>query len=73
MLDGVTGPERRLAAAVLARAVRDAEAGDVLARRWLEGSPEAGLLLGAVGLEQDRARAYVERLDPAPQGALPGL
>jgi hypothetical protein len=71
--DSVTGPERRLAAAVLERAVRDAQAGDALARRWLERSPEAGALLDVLGLHRDRARAFVDRLDPPPQAALPGL
>jgi hypothetical protein len=73
MLDNVTAPERRIAAAVLERAVRDAQAGDPLARRWLERSPEAGALLDAVGLHRDRARRWIEELDPPPQAALPGL
>jgi hypothetical protein len=66
-------PERRLAAAIVELAVRDAVAGDALARRWLEGSPEAGALLDALGLHRDRARRWIEDLDPAPQAALPGF
>jgi len=73
MLDNVTGPERRIAAAILELAVRDALAGDALARRWLERSPQAGALLDAVGLHRDLAIRWIEDLDPPPQAALPGL
>ena len=73
MFDDVTAPERRIAAAVLERAVRDAVAGDAIARRWLERSPEADALLAGLGLHQDRARTWIGRLDPPPQAALPGI
>ncbi len=73
MIDGVTGPERRLAVAILARAVRDAEAGDALTRQWLERSPLAWALLEGLGLHRDRAQRWLEALDPAAQDALPGI
>lgn len=73
MIDGVTGPERRLAAAILARAAKDAEAGDAIARRWLERSPQARALLEGLGLHRDQARRWIEDLAPPAQDALPGI
>jgi hypothetical protein len=51
-----------LTAAILARAVRDALAGDALARVWLISSPWAGDLLDGLGLDRDAARAWVREL-----------
>lgn len=69
-------PERRLMAAILARAVRDARDNDgyaAEARRWLLESDYAERLLDAFGIHRDRAAAWVDGLDHLRQEMLPDL
>jgi hypothetical protein len=67
--------ERRLAAAILKRAVLDARSSNgraAHARRWLVGD-DAGLLFDALGLHPDRVAGWLEELAPAAQDVLPGM
>jgi hypothetical protein len=71
----MTTPERRLAAAIVARAVRDARDGNgqaAEARRWLR-SEYARNLLDGLDIHPDRASRWLSNLDPAMQRMLPGL
>jgi hypothetical protein len=57
---------KRLAAAVLARAVRDARRSNrhsAEARAWLARDPLAGDLLNYVGFDQEQARQWVTSLE----------
>lgn len=59
-------PYRRLAAALLLRALRDAQAGDAHsaeARAWLLGDPVAESLCGEFGIEPGAVRAVVAKLE----------
>ncbi len=70
-----TYPERRLAAAILKRAVKDARDGNghsAEARRWLQ-SERAGVMMDALGIHSDRAAAFIDELEPVNQGLLPGI
>lgn len=64
---------RRLAAAVIYRAVLDARSGNghaAGARRWLTSDPWAGELLGSLGLDRRRVADWVNGLEPLTQLAL---
>lgn len=64
----------RLACAILARAVKDAQSSNghsAGARRWLVCDPLAGDLLDALGYDRQVVAAWVGSLDPLPQLALP--
>lgn len=67
--------ERRLAAAILKQAIRDASSGNghsIEARRWLE-SDYARNLFDALGIHFEIAKKWMETLAPPPQPALPGM
>jgi hypothetical protein len=58
---------RRLACAILVRAVLDARSGNgssAEARAWLEHDPLAGDLLDGLGLNRHCVRRWVQGLDP---------
>ena len=64
---------RRLAAAILKRAVLDAQSSNgraAAARRWLLSDPWAGDLLDNLGLDRQRALAWVGNLPEVAQLAL---
>lgn len=64
---------RRLACAILARAVFDARSGNgssAEARLWLMCDPLAGFLLDSLGYDRQRVRRWVEGLEPVAQPAL---
>jgi hypothetical protein len=64
---------RRLACAIVARAVRDAQAGNgssAEARRWLVADPLAGFLFDSLGYDRQRVRRWVLELEPLEQPAL---
>ena len=69
-----TGGYRRLAAAIIARAVKDAQSGNghsAEARSWLLASPLAAYLLDVVEVDPGVVRQWVRELDPLHQPALP--
>jgi hypothetical protein len=58
---------RRLACAILARAVFDARSGNgssAEARSWLMYDPLAGFLLDSLGYDRGKVRWWVQGLDP---------
>lgn len=64
---------RRLAAAILARALLDARSGNghsAEARAWLERDPLAGDLLAGLGYDREKVCRWVQRLEPLEQPAL---
>jgi hypothetical protein len=66
---------RRLPAAILKRAVRDAISANghsATACCWLV-SDDADLLLSALAIDGDAVAAWLETLEPVKQCALPGL
>lgn len=66
-------PHRRLAAAIILRAIRDARSGNghaAEARRWLASDPLAADLLDALDIRRERVTAWVEGLGPVLQPAL---
>jgi hypothetical protein len=68
-------PERRLAAAILARAVRDVRDGNghsVEARRWLR-SDYARNLFDALGIHPGVANEWIETQAAPAQIGLPGI
>jgi hypothetical protein len=68
-------PERRLVAAILKRAVKDARDGNghsAEARRWLR-SERAGVFLDALGIRSDQVAGFLAGLEPVQQTQLPGL
>jgi hypothetical protein len=68
-------PWRRLAAAVILRAVHDAEAGNgeaAEARAWLR-SGECAAMLDALDIDVGRAGAWVRSQGPVMQMELPGI
>jgi hypothetical protein len=70
----VYDPHRRLAAAIVLRAVRDARSSNgyaAEARRWLLSDPLAADLLDYLDLGQSKLTAWVEGLEPLRQPALP--
>jgi hypothetical protein len=61
---------RRLAVAILRRAVLDAQSSNgraAAARRWLLSDPWAGDLLEGLGLDKRRVLAWVGELEPLQQ------
>jgi hypothetical protein len=68
------GAWRRLAAAIIARAVKDAQLGNgysAEARSWLLSSPLAAYLLDIVEVNRDMVHQWVRELEPLHQPALP--
>jgi hypothetical protein len=64
---------RRLAAAILARAVLDARNGNghaAEARLWLVCDPLAGFLFDGLGYDRGKVRRWVQNLEPIQQPAL---
>jgi hypothetical protein len=64
---------RRLACAILARAVLDAQSGNghaAEARLWLEHGPLADFLLDGLGYDREKVRQWVQGLEPVEQPAL---
>jgi hypothetical protein len=73
MTDVITFAYRRLACAILYRAVLDARSGNgqaAWARRWLARDPWAGDLLDALGYDRRVVRQWVQELKPLEQPAL---
>jgi hypothetical protein len=73
-MSGTEANWRRLAAAIVKRAVLDARSGNgaaAEARRWLASDPRAGCLLDAMDISQERVTAWVSELPPVAQSALP--
>jgi hypothetical protein len=69
-----SGAWRRLAAAIIARAVKDARSGNgyaAEARSWLLSSPLAAYLLDVVEVDRGRVYRWVCELEPLYQPALP--
>jgi len=67
---------RRLAAAVLRQAVRDAQSDNgtaTEARAWLAESSGCADLCDLIGLDRGAVAAWVDGLPPVRQPALPGL
>jgi len=65
---------RRLACAILARAVRDAQGGNghsAEARRWLAG--EGAILAERLDIPPERITRWAGGLEPLAQPVLPGL
>lgn len=74
MSDPTAHQWRRLAAAVLRRAVLDARSDNgtaAEARRWLPGDPFCLYLLDAVDLDRQTVAAWVSELPELAQPALP--
>ena len=66
---GPADPWRALGVAVIQRAVRDAQRGDVGARSWLVGDPLARSLADALGVSRSAViRAVVESTNGAGDG-----
>lgn len=69
-------PERRLVAAILARAARDA-VGDnehtAEARQWLTESEYAEILFSEMGIHLNVVDAWIDTLEPLLQPELPGI
>jgi len=71
--DPVVAAYKRLACAILARAVRDAKSGNghsTEARRWLAGDPWAGDLFDYLDIPPERVARWAVGLEPLAQLAL---
>jgi hypothetical protein len=71
-----TDPERRLVAAILTRAVRDAVDDNehtTEARQWLTESEYAEILFSEMGIHLDVVETWVDTLEPLLQPELPGI